>query len=247
MAPRVLIIGATSAIAGEVAHRFARAGARLYLIARDEAKLGELVAALGPAVLGWASADLDEVERAEDRVERAVAVLGGLDQVLIAHGVLGDQRRSERDVEEALASIHTNLCSVVALLIPLANILEAQGSGHLGVITSVAGERGRPRNFTYGAAKGGLTHYLEGLRSRLVRAGVRVHNFKLGPVDTPMTREHPKTALFAQPGPVADAIVRGLDGRRHSIYVPGYWRWIMAVVRALPEPVFQRLGFLSGR
>jgi len=88
---------------------------------------------------------------------------------------------------------------------------------------------------------------VEGLRSRLLRRGVFVHNLVLGPVDTPMTRDHEKNRLFAQPRPVAAAIVRALGRRRHRVYVPGIWRWIMLVVRNLPEPIFQRLSFLSGR
>ncbi|EDM80906.1 oxidoreductase, short-chain dehydrogenase/reductase family protein [Plesiocystis pacifica SIR-1] len=247
MARRVLIIGATSAIASEVARRCAVRGDRLYLLARNPTKLAALEAELGPAVIGSAQADLDEVDAAEARIEGALASLGGLDLALIAHGRLGDQLRSERDVGEAMATLHTNLSSVVALLVPLGRHFAEAGAGHLGVITSVAGERGRPRNFTYGAAKGGLSHYLEGLRSVLGPQGVRVHNFKLGPVDTPMTVDHPKTAVFAEVPQVAAAILRGLEGRRHVIYVPGWWRWIMLVVRNLPEPIFQRLPFLSGR
>lgn len=252
MAPKVLIIGASSAIATEVARSYARAGARLYLIARNAARLEALVEELEPAIVGSRSVDLAQLDQAAPCVEAAIAALGGLDVVLIAHGYLGDQLRSERELDEALTSLQINLLSPLALLIPLANALEHQAreqdrGGHIGVITSVAGERGRPRNFTYGAAKGGLSHYLEGLRSRLYATGVHVHNFKLGPVDTPMTAKHAKNALFAQPQPVAAAIVRGLGGRRHVVFVPGYWRWIMLVVRNTPEPLFQRLRFLSGR
>lgn len=247
MARRVLIIGATSAIAVEVARRLAAAGDRLYLIARNPERLAALVEELGPAVLGHAQAELDELERAEARIDAALETCGELDWALIAHGYLGDQLRSERELDEALAILRTNLLSAVALLIPLANYFEARGRGHIGVITSVAGERGRPRNFTYGAAKGGLSRYLEGLRSRLRPKGVRVHNFKLGPVDTPMTIDHEKNALFAETGVVAEGIVGGFEGRRHVIYLPSFWRWIMVAVRLVPEVIFQRLKFLSGR
>lgn len=247
MPTRVLILGASSAIAAEVARRYARDGARLYLVARNAERLAALVEELEPAVAGHAVLDLCELERAPDCVDDAITALGGLDIALIAHGYLGDQLRSERELDEALRSFSVNLLSPVALLIPLANMLEIQGRGHIGVITSVAGVRGRPRNFSYGAAKGGLSHYLEGLRSRLYRSGVQVHDFKLGPVDTPMTATHHKNALFAQPGPVAAAIVRGLGGHGGVHYVPGFWRWIMWIVRNLPEAVFQRLPFLSGR
>ena len=248
----VLILGATSAIAAEVARKFAADGHRLYLIARNRAGLAALVDELDTAVAGHEVADLDQLDQAEARIARAVAALGRIDVALIAHGALGDQLRSERELDMALASVHTNLLSPIALLIPLANhferrAVEQHGAGHLGVITSVAGERGRPRNYTYGAAKGGLSRYLEGLRSRLHRRGVVVHDFRLGPVDTPMTATHAKNRLFAQPRPVALAIVRGLASRRHTHYVPGFWRWIMLVVRNLPERLFTRLPFLSGR
>ena len=109
------------------------------------------------------------------------------------------------------------------------------------------GARGRPRNYTYGAAKGALNLYLQGLRSRLYPAGVKVTTLKLGPVDTPMTRTHRKNALFATPARAARDIVRALDRGAGEVYVPWYWRPIMAVVRNTPEPLFQRLGFLSGR
>jgi decaprenylphospho-beta-D-erythro-pentofuranosid-2-ulose 2-reductase len=115
------------------------------------------------------------------------------------------------------------------------------------VITSVAGDRGRPRNYTYGAAKGALNLYLQGLRSRLVPAGVKVTTLKLGPVDTPMTRDHKKNALFATPAAVARGIVAALDAGAAEAYLPGYWAVIMAFVRLAPERLFQALPFLSGR
>ncbi|MFT5199964.1 MAG: hypothetical protein ACI87O_002638 [Planctomycetota bacterium] len=137
--------------------------------------------------------------------------------------------------------------SAVSILIPLANHFEAQGKGHLGVITSVAGERGRPRNYTYGAAKGGLTRYLQGLRSRLYATDVQILNIKLGPADTPMTAGHDKNFLFGEKTKVAQGIVRALKGRKHVVYLKGAWSPIMAIVRSLPEFLFQRFGFLSGR
>ena len=244
---RVLILGATSAIAAEVARLCARSGDDIYLIGRSSGKLADLVAELGARVRGYAIADLDELNKNTGRVDDAVECLGGLDVALIAHGLLGDQQRSESELDHALEILQTNFTSAVSLLIPLANYFERQGRGHLGVITSVAGERGRPRNYTYGAAKGGLTHYLEGVRSRLYRAGVQVHNLKLGPVDTPMTVAHDKHALFGRKDRVARGIFRELQRCRHVAYLPRVWGWIMAAVRVLPEPLFQRFDFLAGR
>ena len=242
-----MILGATSDIAAEVAALCAARGDRLYLVGRNPQKLQVLVDSLGDAVVGHESCDLDEFALAEDRVQRGITALGGLDFALIAHGYLGDQERSERDVAYAQQIIGTNFTSAVALLMPLANHFADQGYGHLGAITSVAGERGRPRNYTYGASKSALTCYLQGVRSRLYHSGVRVHNFKLGPVDTPMSAGHKQNFLWGEKRSVAAGIVRAMDRRWHTSYLPWSWRPVMAIVRSLPEFVFQRFGFLAGR
>lgn len=247
MPRKTLLIGATSAIAAEVAQLCAARGDRLYLIGRDATKLQALVAELGSAVVGHDSGEFLAFEQAEARIQRAIAALGGLDRALIAHGYLGDQARSEHDFDYARTIIDTNFTSVVALLLPLAAHFEAQGHGHLAAITSVAGERGRPRNYTYGAAKRGLGCYLEGLRSRLHPRGVRVHDIKLGPVPTPMSAGHPQNFLWGEKRAVAHGIVRAMERRWHTVYLPRSWRLVMGVVRLLPEWVFQRFGFLAGR
>ncbi|HET6148724.1 MAG TPA: SDR family NAD(P)-dependent oxidoreductase [Polyangia bacterium] len=246
--PRVLIFGATSALAAEVARLYAGRGAGLFLVGRNPDKLARLSADLGPAVAGARAADLDDISAATDLVAEAIAALGGgVDVAIIAQGLLGDQLATERRYQEAEAVIRTNFLSVIALLIPLANHLEAQGNGAVGVLSSVAGERGRPRNYTYGAAKGALNVYLQGLRTRLGPRGVGVHTFKIGPVDTPMTADHRKTLIFARAADVAAGIVGAIDRGQHEAFLPWFWRPIMAVVRALPEPALRRIPFLAGR
>jgi short-subunit dehydrogenase len=247
MTERVLVLGATSAIASEVARRYAARGARLHLVGRNADKLARLAAELPAGLVTSARADFADLARAESVVEAAIEALGGIDVALVAHGDLGDQLESERSFAAAEATIIANLTSVVALLVPLANRMEAARTGRLGVITSVAGERGRPRNYTYGAAKGALNVYLQGLRSRLVPAGVKVTTLKLGPVDTPMTRDHKKNLLFATPAGVSRGIVAALDAGAAEVFLPPGWAAIMAVVRLLPERLFQALSFLSGR
>lgn len=247
MTERVLIVGATSAIAAEVVRAYAARGARLHLLARNPDKLRVLLDSTSQASVTSELADFNELTQVEGLVERAVKALGGIDVVLIAHGELGEQLDSERAFAAAEAAFRANLLSVIAFLVPLANVLEAQRSGCIGVITSVAGDRGRPRNYTYGAAKGALNIYLQGLRSRLFRSGVRVVTLKLGPVDTPMTVSHEKTLLFGKPGPVAASIVRALDAGVPEAYVPWFWGLIMPIVRNTPERLFQLLPFLSGR
>jgi len=247
MAQRVIIFGATSTIAAEVAKIHAGRGDQLYLVARNAEKLAEVAARCTGGKVATKVADFGELDANAALVEEAVSALGGVDSVLIAHGDLGDQLASERSFKDAETILRVNFSSVIALLIPLANHMEAARHGRIGVITSVAGERGRPRNYTYGAAKGALNVYLQGLRSRLYAAGVSVTTLKLGPVDTPMTRDHAKHSLFGKPVRVAQSIVAAMDAGTAEAYVPFFWRAIMPIVKNTPEPVFQRLPFLSGR
>jgi short-subunit dehydrogenase len=244
---RVLVLGATSAVAAEVAQIHAGRGDRLHLVGRNAAKLAALAQRLAGARVTTATADFCDVGANEAVVSASVASLGGLDTVLIAHGDLGDQLASESSFAEAEAILRTNFTSVVSLLIPLANRLEVARGGRIGVITSVAGDRGRPRNYTYGAAKGALAIYLQGLRTRLYPAGVKVTTLKLGPVDSPMTVGHAKHALFGKPASVAKGIVAAMDEGKAEAYVPAFWAAIMPVVKNTPERWFQRLSFLSGR
>lgn len=243
----VLILGATSAVASEVCSLWAARGHRLFLVGRSAEKMQRLVERLGNAVAGHRLAGFDDGAANERLVLEVVSAFGPIDLALIAHGDLGDQLRSESDVREAERIIFANFTSVVSLLVPLANHMEARGSGHLMVISSVAGERGRPRNFTYGAAKRAVTTYLQGLRSRLHGKGVAVTTIKLGPVDSPMTVGHPKNALFATTTRAARDIVRAADRKAAESYVPSYWAPIMMIVRNVPERLFQKVGALSGR
>jgi len=245
----VVIFGATSAIAQEIARIHASRGDRLFLVARDATNLDALARSLGPRVVGFEAADFNDTRGNGDRVARAVSSLGGIDVAVIAHGWLGDQLESERSFAHAEAVITTNFTSVVSFVIPLVNHLEARGSGSLVVLSSVAGDRGRPRNYTYGAAKGALSTYLQGVRSRLYKTSpsVRIVTIRLGPVDTPMSHDHQKNVLFGEAEAVARSIVRAAERGPEDTYIPWYWNPIMATVRNLPERVFQRFAFLAGR
>jgi len=245
----VLILGATSAVAAEIAHLLARRGCRLHLVGRSEAKLERVVDRCREAgdVVTWAHADFGELDQNEAVIASASEHLGRIDLALLAYGDLGHQQASESSFAEAERILRVNLTSVVSLIVPLANHMEAARAGRIAVITSVAGDRGRPRNYTYGAAKGALNVYLQGLRSRLYPAGVRVTTLKLGPVDSPMTIDHEKNVLFANPSDVARGIVHAIEAGASEAYVPSFWQVIMPIVKNTPEMLFQRLPFLSGR
>ena len=244
---RVIVFGATSTIAAEAAALYAARGDALHLVGRNPEKLAALAARLSSAHPQTTAADLDDLAANERLVWRVIESLGGADVVLIAHGLLGDQERSEHDLGVAEQIVRTNFMSPLSLLIPLANHFAEVHGGRLGVISTVAAERGRPRNYTYGAAKAGLNTYLQGVRSRLYATKTTVTTIKLGPVETPMSADHPKNVFFAQPEPVAREIVAAIDARRSEVFVPKRWAAIMPVVRLTPEPLFQRLPFLSGR
>ncbi len=241
---RVLVVGATSAIAAETARIYAAHGARLFLAARNADRLEAVAADLrarGAAGVETALLDATDHRRCEDVVAAAWTALGGLDVALLAHGVLPDQARCQASAAETLHSIDVNFGSAVALLTPLANRFEAAGRGCIAVIGSVAGDRGRQSNYVYGAAKGGLDRFLEGLRNRLFHARVAVVTLKPGFVDTPMTAGLAQGPLFASARRAGRDVHRAIERRRDVAYIPWFWRPIMAIIRALPERLFKRL------
>ena len=241
---RLLIVGATSAIAAETARIYAARGARLFLVARHPDRLAAVAADLrarGAAAVETAVLDATDHRRCEEVIEAAWAAFAGLDVALIAHGVLPDQARCQASAAEALRSIDVNFGSAVALLTPLANRFEEAGTGCIAVISSVAGDRGRQSNYVYGAAKGGLDRFLQGLRNRLHHAGVAVVTLKPGFVDSPMTAAVPKNPLFSSSRRVGRAIHGAIEARRNLVYIPWFWRPIMCLISSLPEAVFKRL------
>lgn len=242
---RVLALGATSAIAEATLRLLAEQHASLALVARSESKLAavrdDLLTRGASAAHGFVL-DLDDTASHPAMLAAAVEALGGLDVALIAHGILGDQPQAEQNYAAAEAVLRTNLLSAVSLAGWLANYFEAQGRGALAIISSVAGDRGRKSNYIYGASKGGLNVYLDGLRNRVDRAGVNVLTVKPGFVTTPMTAHLPPGPLFAQPERVARDILRAIEKRRDVVYVPGFWRWIMLAVRMVPGRIFKRLN-----
>src|SRR6185437_9083593 len=150
-------------------------------------------------------------------IDRAFDTLGGADVTLIAHGTLPDQSRCDADADYALREFAVNGTSTIALATRIVQKLDAQGSGTLAVISSVAGDRGRASNYLYGSAKGAVSTYLSGLRQRLNARGVNVLTIKPGFVDTPMTAAFKKGLLWAKPDQVAHGIVGASDHRRSVV------------------------------
>ena len=243
MTERLLIIGATSAIAHAVARRYAERKARLYLVARREKGLEANAADLrvrGAQQVETAQLDANDTLRHSEVLTAAFRAFDGFDAVLVAHGTLPEQPECERSVDAMLASFDTNARSVIALLTDIANRFESQGTGAIGIISSPAGARGRASNYVYGAAKAAVTNFASGLRHRLSRRGVRVITILPGFVDTPMTASFKKGGLWAKPESVAADIDRALQRSAGVLYTPWFWRWIMLLIVHIPERLFLR-------
>lgn len=241
---KILIIGATSAIARETARRFAADGDALFLVARDAAKLEAEAADLkarGASRVESFAMDANDFAQHGFVLHEAEEILEGLDVALIAHGTLPDQKACEASFAEAEKALRTNFLSVVSLATHLANDFEKKKSGTIAVITSVAGDRGRPSNYVYGAAKGATSLFLSGLRARLSRSNVAVVDIRPGFVDTPMTASIPKNPLFASPEAVGRGIYKAILKRKNVVYLPWFWCGIMAAVRMIPEFVFKKM------
>jgi short-subunit dehydrogenase len=241
---KILIIGAGSAIAEATARLFAERGDRLFLLARSHAQLEVIAADLqirGAEAVHFATFDVNETQRHASQLAHAVETLGDVDVVLVAHGTLPDQQACEQDIDLLRRELDTNGTSSVLLLMQLAQHFEQQGHGTLAVISSVAGDRGRQSNYVYGAAKGMLSIFLQGLRNRLQRHGVQVLTIKPGFVDTPMTAAFRKGLLWAQPETVAHGILKAINRGADVVYLPWFWRYIMWVIRSIPEVIFKRM------
>lgn len=240
----ILIVGATSAIATAAGRIFAQRGDRLFLAARNSERLAELSTDLkirGAEAVGTLTLDLDDFAAHAGALTEANRYLQQIDVALLCHGVLPDQAAVETDFNLALRSINTNGLSVISLLTEIARSMSQQGCGTIAVITSVAGMRGRQPNYVYGAAKALVSVYLQGLRGRLHNHNVHVMDIKPGLVDSPMTARFEKGPLWSAPELIAEKIVRGIAAKKHTVYAPGYWRYIMYVVIAIPEIIFKRM------
>jgi len=246
---RILVLGATSGIAEACCRIWAERGDSLFLVGRDGEKLAAVVAdtrTRGASYVDSSVANLDDTAAHPELLAHAINSLAGLDIAFLPLGVLGDQTQAERNFSHASEILQTNFVSPVSLLTWLGNYCAQRHSGTLAVVSSVAGERGRKSNYVYGSSKAGLTAFLGGLRNRIDREGVRVLTIKPGPVKTSMTEGMKGSHKFADVDAVAASIVKatdaGLGKGPDVLYVPGIWRIIMAVIRAIPERVFKKLN-----
>ena len=242
----ILVIGATSAIAQAFIERMAVGNNKLFLVARDKEKLGAIkndIRVRNNTNLTTFVLDVNHRVDYDNMFAAAKSYLGKIDIILMAHGTLPDQSECETNIDKAIFELEINALSTIALCLQAAKIFEIQSDGLLAVITSVAGDRGRQSNYVYGSAKGAVGIFLQGLRNRLTKCGVSVLTVKPGFVDTPMTAHIPKTPLFSSPETVANGIVKAINkNKSKEIYLPGYWRVIMLIIKSIPGKIFNKLS-----
>ena len=248
MSRKIVVLGATSKIAQEIARLAAAEGKELLLVGRNPERLAAVagdLAARGAARVESSPPTSADIAAHPALVDEILAKMPDFDTLLLAYGSLGEQARAEDSAEYALAELNTNFTSAVSLLTRLSNALMAGAAADASPSSPRWPATGRRRsNYLYGTAKGALALFAQGLRAKLYSAGVRVLTIKPGPVSTPMTAHLPGSRNFADPAAVARAIYREIEhGSRDILYVPGRWRWIMTVIRLIPERIGKKLKF----
>ena len=241
---KILIIGATSAIAESCAKIWSSRGESIFLVAKNKEKLDLLETNLknqGSKDISSFLMDVNNLEDHKKMFDEADNQLKEINIVLIAHGTLSDQDECEKDVNKTIEEIKTNAISTIALLTEISNRFANNKSGIIAVISSVSGDRGRASNYVYGSAKAMVSTFTSGLRQRLNKYNVSVVTIKPGFVDTPMTKNMKKGLLWAKPSAVAAKIVSGIENRKDEIYVPSFWRVIMFFIKLIPNFVFKKI------
>lgn len=244
---KVAFLGATKGMGRALARLMAERGDELFLLGRDaldlERSARDLEARAAKGRCGTARCDLEEPDGFAAALDAAEAALGRLDAVVVTAGLFATQPRLEEDVELARRVVTADFANTVVFCEHARKRLLARGGGTLCVFSSVAGERGRKPVVLYGAAKAGLTRYLEGLDHKFRGQGLRTVCVKPGFVKTSMTDGLPAPPFAGEPEAVARGVLRAIDRGQPVVYAPGIWRWIMLVIRSLPRAVMRKIDF----
>ena len=241
---RIVVVSATSAIARGCIEQWAASGSHeVLLVGRSNERLQAIEADMSIRFPNSKFSSLAMHLDSTDEIARLTTLLEKkpVDLALVAQGSLTDQKSATLDLNYLKNQLELNAVSAALFTEALSNLFERQGFGKLGVIGSVAGDRGRAYNYSYGAAKALLETYVQGLQQRLAGTKVSVSLIKPGPTATPMTATH--TGKMADVNQVAKVIVAGMSKGKRVIYAPALWRLIMLVVRNIPFFIFKRLGF----
>jgi short-subunit dehydrogenase len=229
-----------------LARLMAERGDTLFLLGRDAEDMARSARDLetrGGVVAGTAACDLDRPEQFAPAIDAAEAALGGLEVVVVTAGLFATQERLEQEPELAHALLRVNFTNTVVFCEEARRRLLSKGGGTLCVFSSVAGDRGRKPVVLYGAAKAGLSRYLEGLDHRFRAAGLKTICVKPGFVKTSMTESLKPPPFAGEPDQVARRVLKAIDAGTPMVYAPRIWRLVMLVIQHLPRSVMRRVGF----
>jgi len=240
--PTVLLLGAASDMSVAIARKFAKEGYNLQLAARNVQRLKPMQSDI--SIRHQATCDLVEFDALDFQNHssffQSLAVKP--DVVICVFGYLGENETARQNWKETEKIINSNYTGAVSILNIVSNFFLEQKKGTIVGISSVAGERGRQSNYIYGSAKAGFTAYLSGLRNRLFREGVHVATIQPGFVYTRMTENLKLPPLLtAKPEDVADTVYSAVKNKKNVMYVKWFWRWIMFIIRSIPEFMFKKL------
>jgi decaprenylphospho-beta-D-erythro-pentofuranosid-2-ulose 2-reductase len=236
----LLVLGGGSEISDAIVARLARDGLRRVVLGAREP---ERLAPPAADQVEVAVTRFDAMEKADHPrlIAELFATYGGFDAVLAAAGVLGAEGEEAFDHEAAMHVFETNASGMISALIPVAAEMRARGQGAIIVLSSVAAERARRSNYVYGASKSALDSYAQGLADELAQSSVQVLVVRPGFVRTRMTRGRDTPPLSTGPEEVAETVASGLRSGAHTVWSPPALRYVMAVLRHLPRPLFRRL------
>jgi NAD(P)-dependent dehydrogenase (short-subunit alcohol dehydrogenase family) len=244
---KVVFLGATRGLGRALARELATRGARIFLLGRSDVGLKRSAADLevrgaeGP--VEFAHSDLLDPAGFEEGLEAADRALGGFDTAILTAGLYGTQEDLETHAEQCHDLLAGNFTNSILWCEAARRRMLSRGGGTLCVYSSVAGLRGRSPVVIYGAAKAGLTRYLEGLDHRFHSKGLRVISVLPGFANTEMTQHLPSPPFAGEPEQVARRVIRAIERGTPQIYAPGIWRAILLAVRSLPRAVMRRLSF----
>ena len=244
---KAVVVGATRGMGRALARLLAERGDALFLLGRDQAQISMSardLEARGAAIpIGTAPLDLAAPTGFADALDAADRALGRFDTLVVTGGLFGRQDALATDPRELERLLHVNFTGTVVLCQMVAERLAARGGGMICAFSSVAGDRPRRSNYLYGAAKAGLSAFLEGLGHAYADRGVKVVCARPGFVKTAMTAGLPVPPFAGEPDAVARTILTAMDSGRPVVYAPPVWRWIMLIIRALPSRLMRRLKF----
>lgn len=243
-----LIVGATSALAHELARRLAVRGDCLILVGSEPQKLDAIAVdlrVLGAQHVDCVIQDLGNVSNYDAWVQSLISLSGQLDLVLLAQGTLPEHAPLQQQATAALQAMQLNAFSYIGLLTPLANYFEKQGSGCIAVISSITGDRGQQNNYVNGAANSMVTTFCQGLRNRLAKANVQVLTIKLGFYEQNLIVLPSMIRWIAKPTAeqIADNILMAIYQKKDVVYLPKAWRLIMLLIQHIPEGIFKRFSW----